>query len=304
MKPPDEIVSLYNHWNFHTTKPSEELDLGNPLLKEIVDFSTERMKIWHLKSSGSNPPFTTDPILYNFRFCNIYRELDRQTIEIHRSLKHFKDDQDWLLNLMFNRFLCKPQTYELIGSLSFDVKENRKVCSRLESLPSPKYGNAYVFPISVIQRSEWPTREIFFTSYLPRKSKEVFEVINTFNRIGVVEALPQVLGVFGYNFKFHFTEILIDVAYKFPEFIDLNKQFPIGPGSIPTMKKIDPNKDPELTNLELSKKHIEGFPYLRVNGKEIYLSAENWEGIGCEFRKYTNLKLGRGRRRLFRSSIR
>jgi hypothetical protein len=35
------------------------------------------------------------------------------------------------------------------------------------------------------------------------------------------------------------------------------------------------------------------------NGKELPLSSENWEGIGCEFRKYTNLLIGKGRKRYF-----
>lgn len=295
-----KIAGLYNHWDYHTTKPSEVLDTNIPLLKEIAEFITERMKIWELKDSGYKPPFSNDPILSNYRFCNIYRELDRQTIDIHRSLSEFDDNELWFLNLMFNRFLCKPETYELVGSLSFNEEENRNVYRNLIELPNPKYGSAYVFPISVIQNSEWPTREAFFTKYLPLRAKELFNKITTFKRISVTEALPIIMKIFGFNFKFHFTEILIDFAYKFPEFIDLNKQFPIGPGSLPTMKKINPKGDPEVTNLELVNKLVPEFPYLQVNGKKIYLSAENWEGIGCEFRKYTNLKAGQGRRRKYK----
>ncbi len=39
---------------------------------------------------------------------------------------------------------------------------------------------------------------------------------------------------------------------------------------------------------------------LTYKNEPIILSAENWEGIGCEFRKYTNLKAGNGRKRLYK----
>lgn len=104
--------------------------------------------------------------------------------------------------------------------------------------------------------------------------------------------------IFGLNFKFHWTEILIDVAYQYPKYIDLFKKFPVGPGSLPTMKKLNEVEDPVKTNLTLVSLEIPDFPYLTYDRKKVWLSAENWEGIGCEFRKYTNLSSGVGRRRL------
>jgi hypothetical protein len=38
---------------------------------------------------------------------------------------------------------------------------------------------------------------------------------------------------------------------------------------------------------------------LSFNAKPVRLSVENWEGIGCEYRKYTNLAKGLGRKRAF-----
>lgn len=304
MEIPPELNNLYRHWNIHInyvpTQSISSFDNSTELYK-ISTFITERMRIWEKKYNNEDRPYTEDPILRDYRFCNIYRELDKQTIQIHNLLNPLLDKFDeWLLNLAFNRFLCKPETFEKLGFLNFDKKNNDEVFQRFMNFPSPKYGSAYVFPISVIQRSEWYTRELFFTQYLPLIIPKVSERLLHLKNVGVVEALKEILPIFGFNFTFHWTEILIDVAYQFPEIINLYKQFPVGPGSLPTIKMLS-DEDPEMTAMSLSKIHLEDFPYLQFNGKNVWLSVENWEGIGCEYRKYVNLKNGGGRKRIYRS---
>jgi hypothetical protein len=302
MEIPEELKTLYRHWEYHTNPPaltSSEADLDNFIVKGIEDFAIERMRIWEKKYTNQKLPYTEDKILQTYRFCNIHRELDKQTIQVHTRLKDLRDNFPiWLLNIAYLRFVCKPETVVKTGLLSFDKTNNEKVYTKLKELDRPKYGTAYIFPISTIQKSKYPNREDFFCRYLPIMIPQISKEIEKFDRIGVKEALGRVLPIFGFNMYFHWTEILIDIAYQYPEYIDLFKRFPIGPGSMPTMKLLS-NLDPELTNLELSKIDIKDFPYLAFNGKNVYLSAENWEGIGCEYRKYTNLKNGEGRRRKY-----
>lgn len=297
MEIPIELKQLYKHWQYHTkVAPPTKTDTN---LYDIPYFITERMKIWERKYTNQQLPYTKDKILQTYRFCNIYRELDKQTIQIHTNLKHLTIDFSlWLLNIAYSRFVCNPNTIEKTGLLSFDKNNNEKVFNILKTLPSPKYGTAYIFPISTIQKSEYPTREDFFCKYLPLVIPTIANKITEFERIGVSEALKKILPLFGFNMYFHWTEILIDTAYQYPEYIDLFKQFPIGPGSMPTMKKLS-SDNPELTCLDMVKNKIEDFPYLTYNHKPVYLSAENWEGIGCEYRKYCNLRNGVGRKRKY-----
>jgi len=302
MEIPAKLKALYKHWSYHAgykTKFSNEKFKEQKLLDGIESFATERMLIWQRRQKGVEPPYTKDPILQKYRFCNIYRELDRQTIEIHTMLKHVKDFNLWLLNILFSRFICNPETIRKIGLLSFNKFNDEKVYERLVNLKCPKYGSAYVFPISIIQSSDYPTREKFFCMYLPKVIHKVGEEMRKFKRISVIDALDKILPVFGFNFRFHWTEVLIDTAYQYPKLIDLYKEFPIGPGAVSTMKKIDPNADPVKTCKQLVNIKLPRFSYLTYKGKNVYLSAENWEGIGCEFRKYTNLSKGKGRVRRF-----
>jgi hypothetical protein len=301
MEIPSDLKSLYRHWPYHTHQPkANPFRCDTLVLDQIRSFAIERQKIWQKKSVNSPTPFTADPILAHYRFCNIYRELDRETINIHQILNPLRTDFPlWLLNLALCRFICNSATVKKIGLLSFDHVHNQEIYRNLCRLPSPKYGTAYVFPISAIQQSSFCTREKFLCQFLPTIIGSCASEIKTFNRLSVVEAISQILPIFGFNFRFHWTEILIDVAYQFPKFLDLYKLFPIGPGSLPTMLKLSANIPPEDVCQSLASLDFSEFSFLEFNGQKIYLSSENWEGIGCEFRKYQNLQQGVGRHRRF-----
>ena len=155
-----------------------------------------------------------------------------------------------------------------------------------------KNGNIKIYP------------ERFSINFLIKVMPEeiIAKIIENLNKSSVVEALERILPAFGLNFKFHWTEVLIDVAYQYPQYIDLYKQFPIGPGSLPTMLRINSTENPETTCQNLVSIEVPKFPHLTYEGNNVWLSAENWEGIGCEFRKYSNLSSGTGRKRIYKTS--
>lgn len=299
---------LYKHWESHTIpREAQTYDIkygnkfDNPIYSELIPFVNERIRIFERKEADLPKPYSQETILNTYRFCNIYRELDRQTVFFHEYLKPIENDFDlWVLNMLYCRSICNTNTISKIGLLTFSETNNKKVFNNLTSLASPKYGNAYIFPISLIHKSEWNTREKFFSIYYPLVTKKVTKVIKGFSKISVVEAINQILPIFGFNLRFLWTEVLIDIAYQYPQLIDLYQRFPIGPGSKPTMLRINDKVDPEITNLNMVGAFDQKLELLTFNGKKVILSAENWEGIGCEFRKYTNLKLGKGRKRLYK----
>lgn len=300
MEIPDNVKNLYCHWNKHTQIKLKKNNLNIP--NQLKYFINERMEIWQKKTSGEKPPYTNDPILQKYRFCNIYRELDKQTIQIHTNLKNIKSDFDlWLLNIAFYRFICNTKTVEDVGLLNYNAKNNQNVFVKLKNHQRPKYGSAYVFPISIIQKSNYPNREKFLCFYLPKIIPKIAKQINAFDNTTVNQALNVILPEFKFNFKFHWTEILIDIAYQFPTKINLYKDFHVGPGAIQTAKIIDKHKNSiEVVDLCVGIK-LEDFKHLTYNNKPVLLSAENWEGIFCEYRKYFNLKNGTGRVRRFSS---
>lgn len=303
MELPENLKSLYKHWDQHTqyenTASAKVMFQDATLFKDMERFIHERISVWEKKTKGEKPPYTKDEILCTYRFCNIFREFDRQTIEFHAMLNPFRDNFAlWLMNMFYMRLVARTETIECIGLLSFNKEENTVFYEKLMNSTRPRYGTPYVFPVSTIQRTDTPTREMFISFYLPSVMETIAAEIQTWKKLSVSEGIQNVIPLFGFNHTFLWTEVLIDVAYQYPEYIDLFKLFPIGPGSAPTMKRIDGLKDPSVLVQELAAHSFDtGITY---EGTPLRLSAENWEGIGCEYRKYTNLKMGKGRRRLFR----
>ena len=302
MELPKHIRDLYRHWPRHVVRVSgsQKSDLADlPIVKEICDFVHERLSIWQKKISNEPMPYTNDPILQKYRFCNVFREFDKQTITIHTMLNPLRDDFAlWLLNMFYCRMVARPETIESVGLLSFDLEKNSKLYHRLITSSRPRYGTPYVFPISTIQKSATPNRERFICEYLPSIMKSIAKEIESWESMSVIDGVAKILPMFGFNLNFLWTEVLIDVAYQYPERVDLFARFPIGPGSIPTMRMIDRAADP--VDLAVRLQSIPFETGIMIDGTSLRLSAENWEGIGCEFRKYTNLKAGRCRKRIFR----
>ena len=303
MEIPSEIQNLYRHWEYHTKPPKETVPVSGifddeKLYKEMSWFINERISIWKKKVTGEMSPYTQDEILSQYRFCNIFREFDRQTIAFHTLLNPLRDDFPlWLLNMFYCRMVARTETIENVGLLSFDDGNNKVVYERLMSHSRPKFGTPYVFPVSTILKSKTPTRELFMTQFLPTIMKAVANEIGTWNKKSVYDGAERIIPIFGFNLHFLWTEVLIDIAYQFPEYINLFERFPIGPGSLPTMSRIHTKKDPSMLVAELAMIPLD--TGLTVNGEKLFLSAENWEGVGCEFRKYTNLKQGKGRKRIY-----
>lgn len=306
MELPSKLKDLYRHWGLHASRdlqpfsPEEVFDEVK-LYEDITRFIRERITIWEKKTKNEEPPYTADPILSTYRFCNIFREFDRQTIAFHELLNPLRGDFPlWLLNMFYCRMIARPETIRAVGLLSFDTEHNDSIYKKLNALARPRYGTPYVFPVSVIMRSSTPTRELFLTKYLPSVLRAVSNEIATWKKESVYDGVGKVLPLFGFNLEFLWTEVLIDVAYQFPEYIDLFARFPIGPGSAPTFKRIAKDQNPSLLAARIAR-----IPFrtgLTYNGSPLMLSAENWEGVGCEFRKYSNLKEGKGRKRLFKTA--
>ena len=299
MELPQELKNLYRHWGEHISRDTQEVGNVSP---EMNWFIKERMNIWEKRVLGGQQPYTADPILSQYRFCNIFREFDRQTIEIHSFLNSLRDNFPlWLLNMFYCRMVARTKTIEDVGLLSFDAEKNAEVYKRLTTSSRPRYGSPYVFPISAIQNSQYPTRELFITTYLPQIIGEVAAEIETWNKVSVYDAVEKIISIFKFNLSFLWTEVCIDIAYQFPQYLDLFQRFPIGPGSLQTFKRIYDTQDPSITVQVLADKNATvGITY---EGEQLRLSAENWEGIGCEYRKYTNLSGGKGRRRIYKPSV-
>jgi alpha-glutamyl/putrescinyl thymine pyrophosphorylase clade 1 len=79
----------------------------------LVDFMTARHAIFLARKTGREAPWTTDPVLSKYRFCNVYRELDTVTIWIRKNIRepYALNDNLWFM-LAMARQINLPETLQ------------------------------------------------------------------------------------------------------------------------------------------------------------------------------------------------
>lgn len=87
-----------------------------PIYKKLLHWITERHSIYMKRRDGSKYPWTKDPILRDFRFCNVYRELDTVTVWIRENWREpFDKDKDLWFAMVVARLLNQPDSLEAVG---------------------------------------------------------------------------------------------------------------------------------------------------------------------------------------------
>lgn len=99
-------------------------------------FAAERQRILRRRLRGEPPPWTADPILRTYRFCNVFRASDRVSqslIEVVYKSKDFSAEDLFLRTVLF-RLFSKPATWQLmeaelgtIDAASFDEERLGRV---------------------------------------------------------------------------------------------------------------------------------------------------------------------------------
>src|SRR3990167_2039864 len=86
-------------------------------LRRLQNFVLERHRIYVRRFVNKDEkPWTTDPILRSYRFCNVYRELDAVTIWLRQTWRepHAEDPMLWFAMVMA-RFLNNPESLSSVG---------------------------------------------------------------------------------------------------------------------------------------------------------------------------------------------
>lgn len=126
--------------------------------QEVYDlywyFACERQNIFWKKINGESLPWTDDPILQKYKFCNSYRVNDRVSQYLLKNViyngKKYSDETMLFRILLFKLF-NKESTWELllnnfedITLKSFSIKEYSKVLENAISNGIKIYNDAYI----------------------------------------------------------------------------------------------------------------------------------------------------------------
>ena len=85
-------------------------------VRTLVAFIIERHKIYLRKTADKPKPWTEDPILQKYKFCAVYRELDKTTVWLTENWRRpHEDDPDLWFAMLVARLINWPPTLAELG---------------------------------------------------------------------------------------------------------------------------------------------------------------------------------------------
>jgi len=104
----------------------EDIKIGSKTIKDFANFINERHLIWMKRNQGLQKPWTDDPILQQYKFTNVFRQLDTGTIALQNMITNVNFTQDsWEFSDNQQKALI---IFNIIWYRLFNRKEHAKNC--------------------------------------------------------------------------------------------------------------------------------------------------------------------------------
>jgi len=294
-----------------------KIDVIEENLRLFWYFVAERQRIWHRRFvEKTPPPWTEDKILRDYKFTNVYRDLDRGTIwyveNIYKPLKKLEVEEydkvgDILWLTVMYRLLNRVETFEEVGLLhEWGWKERRKEWAhQLRELHKHQsvFTNAHLtLPTNKAGKSKI-TRYI---EVLDKLHKNLPEVVNHMN---AATSLEEAFHVFKHDIlcvgPFISYEICCDLMMVGVLPFTENDWVNPGPGCRRGLRLIFPKTDTTADFQSrirfLQRNQEESFAenllhFYKWNNRD--LTLRSIEHSLCEFGKYYGMLHGAGKSRM------
>ena len=133
----------------------------------LVRFIKNRHEAFMNRELGKPKPWTKDPIIQQYRFCNMYRELDTVTRWIAKNWRNPNtDDQDVWFAMVVARYINEPATMEQLGyPVPWRSARWLNICEQLQEHKRRIFNAAYIIPTGVTKNTgpKHETLDKFFT---------------------------------------------------------------------------------------------------------------------------------------------
>jgi len=266
-------------------------------MNPLVAWVKERESIRQKKEAGLPPPWTSDPIMSSYRFCNAYRSLDVVTRWIAGNwiLPHKRDPDVWFAAVVA-RFINLPETLTEIGyPVPWDSRKFAKVLSKRRRQKLQIFNGAYMISSKLPGQEKYVyLQKMVFGPLWKKREKlrpKVGDTLDGFHQ--------RLLSCYGLG-SFLAAQIVADVKIVEPlkSATDWWDFAASGPGSKRGLNRLlrRPVEAPwreEDWRAELAKLREEITPELKAAGLHP-LSAQNVQNCLCEYSKYEKARLGEG----------
>ena len=270
--------------------------------KELFAFIKERHAIYIRRAAGQPKPWTRDPILQQYRFCNIYRELDAVTQWIAANWRkpHKADTHLWFA-MVVARLFNSPETLQAIGySVPWQPSRVKKILHERQDVGLRNFNTAYMVATNgcVMNKIEYLAQYVL--EPLWRDRKKINAVYSTCNTLAWFHRLLMQYQGLG---SFMAAQVVADLKYVQPlhSATDWWMWAASGPGSRRGLNRVMGyevnapwNEATWYLNLMTLKAAID--PLVAKAGMPP-IHAQDLQNSLCEWDKYERTRLGQGRPR-------
>jgi hypothetical protein len=270
-------------------------------VEELVEFIVERHNVYRRKTDGEPKPWTQWPILQEWRFCNVYRELDTETKWIAENWRrpHRADPDLWFAMVVARLVNWHDSLEELgypvpwdaerfVGVLDDRRRRGEKVFTGAYMIHADRHfsGTKAAYLASEVLTPMWRDRE---------KLRRIAH--------GTLAAACNVLTQYRDMGGFMAGQVIADLKYVEPlrSASDWHSWAISGPGSRRGLNRVlNRDKDTPWNESEwlrsLRELHAEIEPLIR-SAKMRSLHAQDLQSCLCEVDKFERLRLGEGQPR-------
>lgn len=302
-------------------------------LRDFAAFLKARHDIYLQRKAGRPGPWTNDPVLREFRFCNVYRELDTVTIWIDQNIRQpYADHPDLWFMLAIARYINWPDTLRYLmdeaapgtwpGEPGFCPENLTAALEEYAAAGNKVYTGAYMIRAESDPRKHW---------YSWSKHRYIAEIVlgrlwrnreewmrrleerDEPKRLEDIWAFFQISYYVGWG-PFMAYEVVTDLRWTryLRDAVDIYTWANAGPGAIRGLNRLydrplNAKPRPEQTNremIELMKQmnalDSPGFNDtfgLPTEGDRVRFEARDIEHCLCEFDKYERMTRGEGKMR-------
>lgn len=276
------------------------------MISRLLAFMLERHQIYLRRMSGQPWPWTADPILQQYKFTNVYRELDRVTAWIRT---HWREPYADSPNLWFAMALARqinwPETLaEIDFPVTWDPKRVLKVLRARRARGDKVYTGAYMLRCD-IQGPEGGDKPFYTVMRVLQPVWERNQHANIWRGDGDLRTIEQVTKWFMLNHGwggFLSYEVATDLRHTryLRHAPDINTWANAGPGALRGLNRVHGRP------LKAPSSDVQALEEMRWLLRELQQQwPPSWQALElrdiehslCEFDKYERTRLGQGRPR-------
>jgi hypothetical protein len=266
-------------------------------VERFFAFIRERHAVYHRRAAGNPRPWTDDPILREYSFCNIYREFDRTTRWIAENWRTpHATDPDLFFAMGIARLVNLPETLAELGyPVPWNAEHFLAVLGDRKARDERMYSGAYILGTGgrggYGEKPDYQAQAIFAPLWRARDRlrPRAGESLREFhNRLGDFHGMGG----------FITAQVIADLKYAEPlrSALDWETYAASGPGSRRGLNLVfgrpaDQRWDELRWRDALAKLREQTRPMFEAAGMDVP-HAQDLQNCLCEFSKYERARLG------------